>query len=332
MNKATKQDFLKFLAELSRDYRIIGPVSDKDGKVDLEPVKDVQDITFDYVNTERSFKRFIYPQTQELFQFENNQITETETDFPPQVIVGVRNCDLNSFNVLDFNFLEKDPVDLPYQQARENTVLISSACTGNKSTCFCKSFKIEPLSMEGGDICYLFDYQTNSFYIQANSGKGKELLKKLNMKEADDFEEKIKDFKKNHEDIEDFIEGKDFVELFQDKLEDDRWEEIFKGCINCGICTFYCPTCYCFDIQEEGKFWAGRRVRNWDSCMFSIYTKETSGHNPRPTLREKYRNRVLHKFYYQLKHNDNFGCVGCGRCIDNCPTNIDIRRIVKSFI
>ncbi len=332
MKKATKSDFIKFLKDLSDSYEVIAPQEIADEGIDLSPVTDFDKITFDYVNTERSFKRFIFPQSQELFKFENNKIVSEEIKPKKQVIVGIRNCDINNFKVLDYNFIEKDPVDNLYKDARDNSIFIVGACIKNNSTCFCKTFKIDPLGVESGDLSYLFDDKSEEFYIKANTEKGTELIKKLNCKEASDFDEKVKKYKTNHDNIPDLIEDKDLVEIFSGQLDDDKWNTIFQGCVNCGICTFYCPTCYCFDIEEEGKFWKGRRVRNWDSCMFSIYSKETTGHNPRPTNRERYRNRVLHKFYYQLKHNESYGCVGCGRCISNCPTNIDIRKIIKTFI
>lgn len=63
--------------------------------------------------------------------------------------------------------------------------------------------------------------------------------------------------------------------------------------------------------------------------MFRVYSHETSGHNPRPTKRERTRQRVMHKFSYWLDHADQIGCTGCGRCVRYCPVGIDIRAIVR---
>jgi predicted aldo/keto reductase-like oxidoreductase len=43
------------------------------------------------------------------------------------------------------------------------------------------------------------------------------------------------------------------------------------------------------------------------------------------------RQRIMHKFNYFV---DNFGqtaCVGCGRCLINCPVNMDIREIIEAI-
>ena len=77
-------------------------------------------------------------------------------------------------------------------------------------------------------------------------------------------------------------------------------------------------------MQDETTAKKGRRIRIWDSCMFPEYTLHASGHNPRPTRAERLKNRIYHKFKFNI---DNFGvasCVGCGRCIALCPANVDL--------
>ncbi len=120
--------------------------------------------------------------------------------------------------------------------------------------------------------------------------------------------------------------ARDFMARFEDR---GYWQEVAESCLSCGICTYVCPTCYCFTITDEIKDLQGERLRSWDSCMFYQYTSEASGHNPRPTKFERYRNRVGHKFsYIPEKYEGLIGCCGCGRCIRSCPVSIDIRRAV----
>jgi sulfhydrogenase subunit beta (sulfur reductase) len=111
--------------------------------------------------------------------------------------------------------------------------------------------------------------------------------------------------------------------------ENNYWNDIAMKCLGCGICTFLCPTCHCFDIQDETLGCKGARVRVWDSCMYREYTLQASGYNPRPGKMNRIRNRVFHKFNYFSKNHKIFGCVGCGRCITECPVNIDIVETVN---
>ena len=63
-------------------------------------------------------------------------------------------------------------------------------------------------------------------------------------------------------------------------------------------------------------------------CQYPAFTLEASGHNPRTSSRERMRQRIMHKFSYYVKNFDEVACVGCGRCIENCPINLDLREIV----
>ena len=66
--------------------------------------------------------------------------------------------------------------------------------------------------------------------------------------------------------------------------------------------------------------------------MFEEYTVHASGHNPRPTRKERTRNRINHKYSYYPAHFDVIACVGCGRCINLCPVNIDILEILDQVV
>jgi ferredoxin len=103
----------------------------------------------------------------------------------------------------------------------------------------------------------------------------------------------------------------------------DFWEEQSRRCIGCGACAYVCPTCACFDIQDEGGI-SGQRLRCWDSCGFGLFTLHTSGHNPRPLQSQRWRQRLMHKFAYMPERQQALGCVGCGRCSRACPVDMSI--------
>jgi ferredoxin len=41
------------------------------------------------------------------------------------------------------------------------------------------------------------------------------------------------------------------------------------------------------------------------------------------------RQRVMHKFNYFIVNYGEVACVGCGRCIRECPVNFDIRKAIS---
>ena len=101
-----------------------------------------------------------------------------------------------------------------------------------------------------------------------------------------------------------------------------------EKCLACGACTYLCPTCHCFNITDEQGTTRGERVRSWDSCMFTHFTLEASGHNPRSLKSQRLKNRVGHKFIWYPEAHGEPACTGCGRCIRHCPVSVDISRIV----
>ncbi|KKL62819.1 hypothetical protein LCGC14_2181390 [marine sediment metagenome] len=122
------------------------------------------------------------------------------------------------------------------------------------------------------------------------------------------------------------------IEEKLDKIFDSSlWDRVHQRCLGCGIRTYLCSTCHCFALLDEKNNSGVQRVRSWDSCMFPEFTVEASGHNPRISNRERMRQRVMHKFNYFVKRFGQTACVGCGRCIQNCPVNIDIREIIEEI-
>ena len=121
---------------------------------------------------------------------------------------------------------------------------------------------------------------------------------------------------------------KGVAEKLDTVFENPFWNKVAAKCVGCGTCTYLCPTCHCFDMQDESTLTKGARVRVWDTCMNPEYTLQASGYNPRPGRTNRVRNRIYHKYAYYPKNFDTIACVGCGRCIDMCPVNIDIIDVV----
>ncbi|MFO8109158.1 MAG: 4Fe-4S dicluster domain-containing protein [Thermoplasmata archaeon] len=327
-----KEDLTDFLSSFS-DYKVVLPVK-KDGAVKFRTY-DGEGPDLEVGPTQKSCKEVFFPQTEKMFDFkrERNRFVGTEeVNFEPEktLLFGVRPCDARAMTQLDKVFGE-DYRDNYYMDRREKTTIISVGCEESAKNCFCTSVGGGPHTEEGSDM--LWTDIGDSYHVEILTEKGEEIVKNTEdfldkaSKEDEKKSEKVK------EDAVDKINRSLDTDGLQDALEDvfenDYWEQVADRCIGCGICTLLCPTCYCFDINDIIVGDKGWRERNWDSCQFDYYSIHASGYNPRPEKKHRLRNRLYHKYLYMPKNIDVIGCVGCGRCITNCPTDIDIIEVLE---
>ena len=259
-------------------------------------------------------------------------LKEASKDYLPQAIVGIRPCDAHAFQIVRVNFDNREYRDPWWVQRFEETTLVGLGCNEPCSTCFCASVGGGPFEENGLDVL-LFDLG-DSFLARALSEKGETFLEKTG-KESQASESALEKAEKlaagaaekiASEVPTDSLRTKTVKEVFEAPF----WEETAFACINCGTCTYLCPTCWCFDIQDEVLGSAGDRIRNWDSCMFPLFTLHASGHNPRERKVQRVRQRFMHKLkYYVDKYDKGVQCSGCGRCVQHCPVNIDIRQVFQ---
>ena len=325
----SKQDLSKFIDELTGKYKVFAPVDINDTTV-FKQIKNAKDVNMKYTNTKLPPKNILFCQTETLFKFTpgtRGKIQSPDIDNSKRAIFGIRPCDAKSFAIIDPVFKE-DFVDPFYVTKRNNTLLVGLSCTNPYPNCFCTSFNDSPASSKYVDI--LLTDIGDKYFVEVNSDQGKQAVKSKLFKAAGkadetkkkDVEKKAKDQIKRVQKIDKIVEKLDKI------FENPFWKEVADKCLRCGTCTYLCPTCHCFDIQDEATMTDGARVRIWDTCMIPEYTLQASGYNPRPTRMNRVRNRVYHKYNYFPKNLDVIACVGCGRCIENCPVNIDIIDIV----
>jgi sulfhydrogenase subunit beta (sulfur reductase) len=173
----------------------------------------------------------------------------------------------------------------------------------------------------------------DEFLIEEVTDRGKELIAKTKgLKEMNKGDEaKAKQSKKTAYDR---VTRKLDTEGIKDRLlasfdDQEYWEKVAAKCISCGICTLLCPTCYCFDINDELVKQEGTRFRSWDSCGFPLYSKMPM-ENPRQEKWRRVRQKVCHKYEFYPMTFNVIACTGCGRCIRLCPVNWDITRVIES--
>ncbi|HYW77957.1 MAG TPA: 4Fe-4S dicluster domain-containing protein, partial [Thermoguttaceae bacterium] len=103
------------------------------------------------------------------------------------------------------------------------------------------------------------------------------------------------------------------------------WEERAKTCFSCGSCNQVCPTCYCFNVQDDVNwdFKTGKRERAWDGCLLDGFTKVAGEHEFRNQRADRFRHRLYRKAkYVPEKIGGQIACVGCGRCVSACLPDI----------
>ena len=288
------------------------------------------------LNTVRSAKDFFFPQVENIARFKMQgkkiEILENKDENEPFAVFGVRACDARSFELLDRVFLS-DPADPYYKNRREKGIVITTACNEPEESCFCTAFGIDPAEPKGDISTWVAD---GFVYWQSNTEKGEELTLKL----ADIFEEcdstSIDKIKSNINTIAEklplaslnlsYWKNKSEKEIFAN----EKWGEIYKGCLGCGTCTFVCPTCQCYDVKDFDCGTAVQKFRCWDSCMYSDFTLMAHG-NPRKTQKERFRQRFMHKLkYFPANNGGEFSCVGCGRCVRSCPQSLNIVKVIRS--
>lgn len=333
-----KEDWVKALAGLKEDFKIFVPVEQGEFH-NFRLLEDGVKTSFDFQNTRLSPKSMLFPQSDRMFEYTLDEskedahiLKEAPKEFSPQVLVGIRPCDALAFQLVKINFDNSQYRDPWWVRRFESTTLVGFGCNAPCASCFCTSVGSGPFDEKGLDAL-MYDLG-DRFLVRSLTPRGETFLGKIKLgREADDSLlkgsltlSKEAEKKVTSEVPTDRLKEKVVNELFNAPF----WDKVAFACINCGTCTYLCPTCWCFDIQDEVVGKEGDRIRNWDACMFPLFTLHGSGHNPRDKKPARVRQRFMHKAkYYVDKYNSGAACVGCGRCVQFCPVNIDIRKVFQ---
>ncbi|MBU2703853.1 ferredoxin [Sporomusaceae bacterium BoRhaA] len=341
MKKLAKSKLFEVWSIIAKEHELFVPVEQEGESVNFSLWQEGEHVNLDHLKTNVSPKQIVFPQTETYLKFKTTgkklSLENVGGKQAPYVLFGVRPCDAQSFALIDNVFLT-EPVDRFYEERRNKGILVSLACSNPEETCFCQAFGITPGEAPQGVDVATWDMGTFLLW-KPQTAKGESLTNQLNgvLEEAlaqdeqdcqelqQDIQQKLKDLPLAKIDPKQ-ITG-DLKEIFDAKI----WDEYSSRCLGCGSCTYVCPTCHCYDIRDFDGGKAGERFRCWDSCMFSEFTLMAHG-NPRKTQKEKFRQRFMHKLVYYPNNNEGvYACVGCGRCMDKCPVNMNIVKVIKKL-
>lgn len=293
-------------------------------------------------NTRRPPKELFLPASQVLLRFHQTEqgveLDDAAPESPPaerRLLVGVRPCDAAALTLLDTVFSPAyggydDPC---YRSARAEVPIVSLLCAEPLEGCFCGDAPAVDLASPAADVA-LADLG-DRYFAEAKSETGEELIAAGGnlFTAATDADRAARDAAAAAL-RERTTEGLPLAEM-REKLrglhESPLWRELSRKCLRCGVCSFLCPTCHCFDLQDEAFGARGYRYRCWDTCQFTDFTLMTSGENPRRDPAERLKQRICHKLEYLPDRTQAVYCVGCGRCVRLCPVGMDIRETIEEL-
>jgi len=337
-----KERLLPFLRDLATGRRLIVPVRDERGTRfgDL-PDEAGAALVLDVVNTDESPKEAVFPQWEPLFDLRDlgvaPEVEPVAPEVQPWLLFGVRPCDCRAL-VLLAQLFEADTPD-PYHSIRRRAgIIVALTCVQSGPTCFCTWMGVPLDRPEGADI--LLTPLDDAYLVEALTEQGQKQLAAAagHLQEADDKHLQAKQAALEALraaqpappfDASDEASLRSLAEVVMPEEQEPFWQAIARACIGCGVCTLGCPTCTCFDVNDDGIGEHAERYRCWDSCQFKFYALEASGHDPRPEQWERQRNRIGHKLSFSVDRFGQLTCVGCGRCVRQCPVNIDIREAIR---
>jgi len=338
-----KIDLQKFFDDLKKTYEMIGPTKKGGGTSSYShttfgPIHKIEDLEIDYKSSMLSPKIIFFPDNQALYKYEKkadgvNLEDLRETWDKEKVLFGLHPCDIRAVALLDKVFMEEGIEDRFYRDKRNKSIIIGLTCPETQKSCFCNVVGSGP-DIDAGYDALMTDLG-DRYFFKAETEKGQNLISGVYFQDATD-----EDRKQRAEKVEEIrktlplkIDLEKVLEVIPEKYGDELWDEFSEMCLTCGACNMVCPTCHCFAINDKTN-WdhsRGKRVLVWDSCHFERFARMAGDITIREEKSSRFKHRLYDKFHYDAKRSGAVFCVGCGRCMEFCPSHIDIRDALKKI-
>lgn len=338
-----KDNLLPLLRKLSKSNRLVAPVRNEFNDTMFEEINDLDSTKIDLENQpQSSIKSFFFPQQETLSSYvidRNMKNGKQEYGFYvqvpeniPTVYFGIRSCDMFAVMYTDLVFLHENERDIYYEQRRADSIFITIGCNRPFINCFCNATGSGPFLDGGFDL--QFTDLGDRWFVETGRPRGVQLTKQwqsffIPASEADkraqfqaELEARGLFTRLVHVDLATKL-------LSEAEVPEHIIEDLSQRCQDCGGCAYICPTCTCFTIMDLAlNSDSGERVRSWDACTFSGFTRMAGGHNPIHAPTERVRKRFLHKLKHDVEKHGRTSCVGCGRCVGMCFGGVDIIRFI----
>ena len=285
-------------------------------------------------------KRYVFPHIERLLKMRrrDGEIQIEASPPPPQLaIFGIRSCDIAGIYHLDRFYLGRDFCDSYYERRRQNLLLVNLVCTDAdcdiSDDCFCVCTDTGPAAHAGFDL-QLMDLG-DEFLAVAGTAAGENLFASTIFRHAtpahvEQRRTRLDELRKQFKTQTSWFSAT-VRYITQGEVLEKMWEDIGNRCMECGGCTYVCPACTCFTVSDRptgpNEF---ERVRSWDSCALSGFTRMAGGHNPRRAVHDRRNRRFFRKLaHYFIQRELTMACVGCGRCAAVCHGDIGMPAVVE---
>jgi len=337
-----------FSALKDAGYAIYAPVKTPEG-IFIKEIDDEKETDYSGKFPWDSWKRFVYPHEEKLFETKAGKFTEVKTKYPKIALWGINVVDLKAIGLTDLLFK-----DDPYYIERRKNIFIAGFSPKPLRDYQNFSFKINVDILE--HLNYdLFILKKDGFKLYSASNVADKILKKAGV---------AADVLITTEDL--VVEDKIMRGLEKlvgtlsvpmtplsgvgKSFDHPVWKTLNDRCIACGKCSIACPTCYCFDLIDTARpllrqGFGGRangafgrkptgeatRERVWGDCFYSEFTRIAGNYIFLKNPGEKLFFWYTHKFSRLPAQTGYPGCVGCRRCYEVCPVFIDIEKTLADL-
>ncbi|MGD9110450.1 MAG: 4Fe-4S dicluster domain-containing protein, partial [Phycisphaerales bacterium] len=300
IKKISKAELTNFVDRLISTDKVIG-VQAKGDRFDFAPLESAKDLRLDYDVTLQPPKKYLLPPTETLLTFEVGGGYMSKYSEKPFILIGVHPYDMIAINQIDKLFTD-GYYDNHYMTRRNNATIIACDVVTASENVFASSMNTAVVK-EGFDI--LLTDIGDSYVAEAATEKGEALLAKAKTTDAgqDDLKKRQEAQKKNEKSLNKHqlkCSTHYLPKLLGKAYNHPVWEEKAKTCFACGSCNQVCPTCYCFNVQDDVN-WdlkTGKRERAWDGCMLDGFTKVAGDHEFRKNRADRFRHRLYRKGKY----------------------------------
>ncbi|MEN6473161.1 MAG: 4Fe-4S dicluster domain-containing protein [Syntrophaceae bacterium] len=335
MKRLSKHDLATVLTDWAEHYTLICPTRQPPGDIifdDFNP----ETFTMDYGKPPLSPKTCFLPHSEVIFTVQDGSY-QTASSSDKRLIFGIRACDACGLQQAQ-RFMTRDKNDVYYQARWDTTLKVVVACSGPQNeTCFCTTTQSGPIAADGFDL-QVFDLGDELFFeIGSSAGNNLTVGRSFSDLDQKTGRDALAAFRERAQAVIPVKpEIKAAIDALKTRSPDEVWDFLGRKCITCGGCAFVCPTCTCFNIYDQAvSANSGQRIRAWDACLYGGFTREASGHNPRPSQALRLQRRHEHKlrYYHALDIGRALcGCVGCGRCSDFCPVHIGTLEVAQTIV